>query len=241
MRRFIASLLIVLMSLPALAQQAPKNQQEQTEPAATQSRLPVRKVVLYKNGVGYFEHSGRVRGNQDVSVDFTTAQLNVVLQSLTVLDLGHGRINGVSYNSTAPLDQRLRALRLPLGEKPTQAEFLDAIRGARVEVRNGSSGAAGRLLSVEQQERKQKDETTFTVTFLSLMTDAGEIKNFELTPATSIRILDRDLQDDAARFLKLLSTSRQQESRRMTISAAGSGERELFVSYVSEEPVWKST
>ena len=46
------------------------------------------RVVLYKNGVGYFEHAGHVRGNQDVNVDFTTGQLNDVLKSLTVLDLG---------------------------------------------------------------------------------------------------------------------------------------------------------
>ncbi len=50
-----------------------------TEPAAS---LPVRRVVLYKNGVGYFEHLGRVRGNQTVHVDFTSAQLNDVLKSL---------------------------------------------------------------------------------------------------------------------------------------------------------------
>jgi hypothetical protein len=51
------------------------------------SKLPVRRVVLYKNGVGCFEHLGRVRNRQDVHVDFTSAQLNDVLMSLTVLDL----------------------------------------------------------------------------------------------------------------------------------------------------------
>ncbi len=61
--------------------------------------LPVRKVVLYKNGVGYFEHTGSVTGNQRVAIDFTSSQLNDVLQSLTVLDQGGGRISGVNYNS----------------------------------------------------------------------------------------------------------------------------------------------
>ena len=42
------------------------------EPAA---KLPVRRVVLYKNGVGYFEHLGRVHGSQYVHIDFTSAQL----------------------------------------------------------------------------------------------------------------------------------------------------------------------
>jgi hypothetical protein len=105
-------------------------------PAAAESaagKLPIRRVVLYKNGVGYFEHLGRVRGNQDVSIDFTSGQLNDVLKSLTILDLGKGRITGVSYNSEAPLGRRLGLLRLPLGEKPSVAEFLGALRGARLE------------------------------------------------------------------------------------------------------------
>lgn len=92
----------------------------------------MRRVVLYKNGVGYFEHLGRVRGSQDVRVDFTSAQLNDVLKSLTVLDLSGGRITGVDYNSEAPLARRLATLRLAIGEKPSMEDFLAALRGARL-------------------------------------------------------------------------------------------------------------
>src|SRR6516225_526565 len=98
-----------------------------TTGSADAARLPVTRVILYKNGVGYFEHSGHVRGSQDVNVDFTTAQLNDVLKSLTVLDLGKGRITGVSYNSTAPLEQRLQALRLPVAKDSSQAGLLLAL------------------------------------------------------------------------------------------------------------------
>src|SRR3989449_3810531 len=105
---------------------------------AVPGKLPVRRVVLYKNGVGYFEHLGRVRGNQDVTIDFTSGQLNDVLKSLTILDLGKGRITGVSYNSEAPLGRRLGTLRLPVSDKPSVTEFLGALRGARLEVRSGA-------------------------------------------------------------------------------------------------------
>src|SRR5579872_5728910 len=81
--------------------------------ADASSRLPVKRVVLYKNGVGYFEHTARVHGTQDLSIDFTTAQLNDVLKSLTAVDLGDGRVSSVRYNSIAPLDERLKSLRLP--------------------------------------------------------------------------------------------------------------------------------
>ena len=205
------------------------------------NRLPVKRVVLYKNGVGYFEHSARVHGNQELGIDFTTAQLNDVLKSLTVVDLGGGRISGVRYNSIAPLDERLKALRLPFGEQVTRSDFLSALRGSRVEVRSGATAIAGRLLSVEQQQRTTDKGVAYQVTAFAVITDAGEMRNFELGPAVSVRLADRELNDEVGRYLNLVGSSRARDLRRMTISATGSGDRDIFVSYISEVPVWKST
>jgi hypothetical protein len=205
------------------------------------AKLPVRRVVLYKNGVGYFEHLGRVRGSQDVHVDFTSAQLNDVLKSLTVLDLSGGKISGVDYNSEAPLARRLATVRLTLGENPTMADFLGALRGARLQVRSGSGAAmAGKLLSVEQKSR-EKDKGTTEWTEISLVSDSGEVRTAEVTPATSVRIVEKDLQVEVGRYLGLIASSRDQDLRRMTISTTGAGERNLYVSYISEVPIWKTT
>ena len=204
-------------------------------------RLPVKRVVLYKNGIGYFEHSTRVHGNQDLTIDFTTAQLNDVLKSLTAVDLGEGRISGVRYNSTAPLDERLKTLRLPFGEQVTRADFLSAMRGARVEVRNGSSTSAGRLLSVEKERRTNGKGDFYDVTEFSVVSDSGEMRNFELGSSTSVRLAERDLSDEVGRYLNLVGSSRARDLRCMTISATGTGDRDIFVSYISEVPIWKST
>ena len=40
---------------------------------APSTQLPVTRVSLYKNGVGFFEHAGRVTGNQSITIDFTSA------------------------------------------------------------------------------------------------------------------------------------------------------------------------
>jgi hypothetical protein len=223
----------------------PKRVDAASEPRESENaaagRLPVRRVVLYKNGVGYFEHLGRVHGRQDVHVDFTSAQLNDVLKSLTVLDLSGGHITGVDYNSEAPLARRLATLRLSLGEKPSTAEFLGALRGARLEVRTkDGSVLAGKLLSVE---RKTQNGSNWTVETdeISLITDSGEVRSADLNPATSVRIIERDLQGEVGKYLGLIASSRDQDVRRMTISTAGTGERDLYVSYISEVPIWKTT
>ena len=151
MLRVFLSLLLAFAAPLSQAETLASQSHRELTPAAkrglnessSSQRLPVRKVVLYKNGVGYFEHAGRVRGNSDISIDFTSAQLNDVLKSLTVLDLGNGKITGVSYNSTAPLSERLKTLRLPMGEDVTLAQFLASVRGSRVEVRSGRARARG--------------------------------------------------------------------------------------------------
>jgi len=232
MRLWLRFLLGLVLSTTALAQ---------SSAPANAVRLPVKRVILYKNGVGYFEHSGHVNGNEDVSVDFTTAQLNDVLKSLTTLDLGKGRITGIAYNSIDPINKRLGALRLPLGEDITTAQFLAAMRGARIEVRSGTQSAAGRLLSVEQRELPGKDDQKITVDQISLVGDTGEVRQFDLTPATSVRIVEKDLNEEVGRYLHLVASTRDQDVRRLTISTAGAGERELLVSYISEVPIWKCT
>jgi hypothetical protein len=237
MRPRIHLVLFLAFILPSLAQTS----SPAAQPADAAARLPVRRVVLYKNGVGYFEHSGRVRDSETVNIDFTTAQLNDALKSLTVLDLGKGRITGVTYNSIDPLNKRLGTLRLPLGEETTMAQFLQAMRGARIEFRSGTTVARGRLLSVEQRELPGKDEQKITVDGLSLVSDTGEVRKFDLTPATNVRIEEKDLNEEVGRYLHLLASTRDQDVRRLSISTAGTGERELQVSYISEVPIWKST
>jgi hypothetical protein len=206
-------------------------------------KLPVRRVVLYKNGVGYFEHTGQVRGNQDLKIDFTTSQLNDVLKSLTVLDLQGGKITGVSYNSLAPIAQQLKSLRLPLEEATTLADFFSALRGARIQVRNGAALVSGRLLNVEEKTiKKGKDEQEMIKSLeLSVVSDSGEVRTFMLTPALSVRVEDRDLNEEINRYLGLLNSARDQDLRRMTVSTSGAGDRKVFVSYISEVPIWKST
>lgn len=202
--------------------------------------LPVRRVVLYKTGVGYFEHVGHVRGNQTMRIDFTSGQLNDVLQSLTVLDLNGGRIAGVNYNSEAPLQQRLGTLRLPLDERTDVSKFYGALRGARLEVRNGTTSVTGRLLSVERKTRVSGG-TTLEVDLITLVSDTGEVHSVEVTPAVSVRLAEQDVTREVGRYLSLLASVRQQDLRRMTIATAGTGERQLYVSYISEVPIWKTS
>ncbi len=208
------------------------------------AQLPVTRVAFYKNGVGFFEHSGRVTGDQTVIIDFTSAQLNDVLQSLTAIDLGGGRISGAGYNSTTPLDQQLKLLPLALGETPTSIDFYNAVRGARVEVHSPAGILAGRLLSFEVRTTEApKDAMPPTEKhFITIASDSGDIRTFELTPATDRSPPRQRLSAPISAAISSFSTqTAAKASATSRCSIAVTGTRDLRVSYLSEVPIWKST
>jgi hypothetical protein len=212
------------------------------ERVATQ--LPVTHVSLYKNGVGFFEHAGRVNGDEAVTIDLTSAQLNDVLQSLTAIDLNGGRITGASYNSTTPLEQQLRALPVSLGEEPTQQDLYNALRGARVEVTGAGGSFNGRILSLETRTVPTGNDESKLASerrFLTVVADTGATRTLELTTATTVRLLDATLRSDLNSYLELLDRNRTEGVRHLTLMDRGNGSRDLRVSFLSEVPVWKST
>ncbi len=246
--KVIPSMLIFAVTLSASGQQPlamplVKASRAGATDAGGASQLPVTRVALYKNGVGFFEHAGQVTGDQSVTIDFTTSQLNDVLQSLTAIDLNGGRIAGAGYNSTTPLEQQLQALPLALGQNPSPLEFYNSIRGARVEVTGpGGVNVTGRLFNIEVKIMPTKDgQAGEDRRVITVIGDDGGVRTAELTPTTEVRLLDADLHKDLTRYLELLANNRNQGLRHLTLQDNGSGTRELHVSYISEVPIWKST
>ncbi len=213
-----------------------------TPPAERETALPVRQVSLYKNGVGFFEQAGKVSGNELVRLDFTTAQLNDALQSLTAVDLGDGHVVGAGYNSPTPLALQLNQLAPGLGQDPTVADFLRAMKGKRVEIHAQGAVFTGRLLNVEVRSEPEGKGSAVMVErrYVSVVNDAGALRSFALTPSVEVRLTD-GAQQEIGRYLTLLATSHEPSLRHLTLEDRGTGERELHVSYISAVPAWKSS
>jgi hypothetical protein len=56
--------------------------------------LPVRTVILYKHGVGFFEREGHVGPGESARLDFNASDMNDVLKSLTLRIAAAGRSPG---------------------------------------------------------------------------------------------------------------------------------------------------
>ncbi|MBL8188799.1 MAG: hypothetical protein JNK38_12375, partial [Acidobacteria bacterium] len=203
---------------------------------------PLKRVTLYKHGVGYFERQGKVNGDQQVTFLFDASQMNDVLKSLVVLDLNKGKISSVTFDSTKPFDKRIEefGIRLDATNAVGLTSLLGQLKGARVEVRTAAAPMIGTVVGIEKRVRYQAMERS-DLQELVLVSEGGELRSIALDQIRGIKLLDQKVREDLDQYLSILQSTIHKNLRKLTISAAGQGERDLFVSYLVEAPVWKTT
>jgi hypothetical protein len=219
LRRFISFLLILLTTFGPLYG----------------AELPIRRIMLYKHGVGYFERSGSTTAGVDIVLEFKATEMNDVLKSLTLLDRSGGRVSGVSYESSDPIQKQLENFGFTVPPDAGLAEVLAQFKGARVVVRTQSTPEiSGAILGARRVALEKTEEQVLT-----LLLDNGEIRGVPLTEATSLKLEDPRRQRDLANYLGIIAGAQHRDLRTLHIHPGTA--RELTVGYVVEAPVWKSS
>jgi len=201
--------------------------------------LQVRKIVVYKHGVGYFEREGKVTGDQQVALTFKTGQMKDLLKSLYAVDLNGGRIATISYDTKDPLSKQLEDILIHVPEENTLTQFLTQLKGARIEATIAGEKITGSVVGIEPIIKQTKDGT-ITSYKLVLYAD-GKIQPIDLLEAQSLKLLDESLQKDLARVLDIHLKAKYADRKSVVLNASGQGERTVRVGYIIETPIWKTS
>ena len=208
------------------------------QPAAA-ANLPLKRVVLFNSGVGFFEHSGQVEDNADVQLKFNVEDVNDLLKSMVVEDLGGGQISTVSYGSKDPISKTLKSFAVDLTTNPTLFDLLQQVRGERVEL-EVPNRISGLIVGVEKRKEKVGDRDTIDIDVLDLLTEAG-LRAIKLETVTSIKLANEKLDSELRKALALLASSHDTDKKTVTLNFLGHGKRQVRVGYIQETPVWKTS
>lgn len=202
------------------------------------AELPVKTVILYKNGVGYFERAGELRAGESARLEFKAEEMNDVLKSLTVEDKSGGKVVGLRYDSSEPTEKKLEQYPFSLEEGKPLTAFLDQLKGARLELKVGAETIVGVIVAArnvavqaQQPEREQ----------VSLLLDSGELRTFDLAAVGALRLTDPKLQQQLKDYLGVLVGARNTDKRSVYLDSSDAGARQLIASYMIPTPVWKSS
>lgn len=238
MKNIRACLAVTVLALSSLGLGA--CQRGSQHPAAS-SDLQIEKVVLYRNGVGYFDHVGVVEAGK-LSLRVPREHLNDILKSLTVVD-PHGQVLRVSM----PLDEAAFTHKDAFAQDQLH-ETLRALRGTPVQLklrRAFDAQISGRIFMVEDlaptmpdmEEGEILEERDFRV---SLMQESG-IVSARLSEVEGIFFLDRGIRLSLNRALDSSSGQGSLQLVDVDIFLSESAPRQVSVSYVVEAPIWKPT
>lgn len=201
--------------------------------SASIAEVPLAGVSLYSSGVGYFVHRGKISGDAVVELEFDLSAIDDVLKSLTVFDPNTAGLS-VSYDAEDTLDRTLKSLRVDLSGAPSLGEMLSGLRGESISLM-APERIEGRILGAERIGT-DKGETWR----LSLLTASG-IRRVSLDEIDSLSFSDPALSADLSRALDALSNGAGSGLRKVRLSLAGKGEREVSIGYVVPVPVWKAS
>ena len=208
--------------------------------------LPIKRVILYSNGVAYIERRGIVSGNAEINLSFKQSQVDDVLKSMVVLDLGQGRIGAVSYNSSLPASARTAEIPFSVDARTANdggiAGVLGQLQGAKVSVTTKSGSAVGSILTVEKRTTLvETNKPPITTHFLVISSESGEISNFDLAEVKSVKLLEEGTRKDVSEFANATASTRRRDAKTITVTSQGNGQREMLVSYTIAAPIWKTT
>lgn len=202
-------------------------------------QIPIRQITLYRSGVGSFVHRGEVEGQAAVTLTFDASQVNDILKSMVLLDLGGGEVGAVSYSSREPLSRRLGSFAIDVSDNPDMASLLLRLRGERVRLVTVDGPLEGTVLGVEKRPQVINDQT-IEVSFVTLLSDDG-LKSVDLTRISSMRILNEELAGELRRAMEALAEHRAERRKKVDLTFDGQGRRDVVVAYVHEIPVWKTS
>jgi hypothetical protein len=240
----LATVLFLMRSASSTAE--PARAEPKDAPPVQPTQLPIGQVVLFSSGVGYFQREGAVEGNARVDLSFPVSDINDLLKSMVLRDLDGGHISTVSYDSNAPLERTLKSFAVNLTSNPSFAQILDQARGEKVEVVLQQTNAtqpgtlSGALIGCEKQKQAVGGKDAVEVELVNLWCADG-LRNLKLSEVQRVRFLNPILDSEFKKALETLALSHDTQKKAVSINFVGEGKREVRVSYVVENPIWKTS
>jgi hypothetical protein len=207
--------------------------------------LPIKQVVLFNSGVGYFQREGEVDGDTRVQLSFPVGDINDLLKSLVLQD-PKGRIGTVNYDSSDPIDKILRSFALDLTTNPTFGQILNQARGEKIEIsrsekKDGTvTKLQGTIIGLEVHHKPVGKDQVVDVEILNLNTATG-LQAISMDQVVSVRFENKNLESEFQRALNVLATSHDTQKKTVSVGFNGEGKRNVKVGYVVERPIWKTT
>jgi hypothetical protein len=188
-----------------------------------------------------------VRQTASLNLQFKVHEMDDILKSLFVADLsGNGFISNISYDAAQDIDQMLKNISVSIpGTKKVLEDFLASIKGASVQVALAGKNLEGSVIGIETSEELNGQALSIEPTLVLLERTAKKIMKIRFSDMKSFRLLNETLQKDLSFLLESIISRKQKDAKNLAIrceaTSKGKESREIYLNYILEAPIWKTS
>src|SRR5262245_14100811 len=188
MRRFVSfALVLFLLTNPLLAQQP----------------LPIRRLLLYKNGMSYIVRTGQI--STPLSLTFRPEEMNDVLKTFTAWNPDNASLYPVGYTTGIGANEMLRRFPFDLREPNNGlVTFLQQVKGAGLKLDLGTRTVTGQLLGIAGEDRAVQAQTIVKDHKLTVLT-AANVQTVWLSDVRFVDFQDPALGSQLRSYLQILA------------------------------------
>lgn len=203
--------------------------------------IPLKKVTLYKHGIGHFERRGKFKGPGEIELLCGPEDIDDMLKSLLVLNVEGGGIAAVTYDSAKTLPTRLSEFGFDLRKCHGLLELIAQIKGSPVTIKVGTVKIEGRVAGLDEVEQAV-GESKIVEQQLLLYCGGSTLKRYGFSSISEIALNDPHLASEIQQQLELLFQSiRKKDRKLLKIELTEAIEREVVIAYSIPNPIWKTS
>lgn len=203
--------------------------------------IPLTRVTLYKHGIGHFERRGKVGGPEAIELLCGPDEIDDMLKSLLILNVGGGRLSAVTYESSKTLETRISEFGFDLRNCSGMVDLLRQLKGAPVTVTVAGETVSGRVIGLDECQQVIGEAVT-TEYQLVLYSDSTAMRRIALSSINRLTIDDPALSGEIQQQLELLfQATRKKDRKTLTVELLENTERDVIIAYSIPCPIWKTS
>jgi hypothetical protein len=213
--------------------------------------LPVKRMVLYKHGVGFIERGEAIPGNDPIKLNFKRDTMDDILKSLCIFDMGKGRVTGVSYETGEDISVLLAEKAIQVPDQQALIGLFRQLKGYDVKLETPHGVVEGTVVGTQEGKTVTLDPQPATAQqivpnspmstvkdYVIMKDKAGNISAVDIEKIMKFHILDPEASADLDFFLDAVTSIRKKNNKVVTIFLEG-GNHDLKVSYIMAMPSWR--
>lgn len=202
--------------------------------------VPLRKVVLYKHGMGYFERGGSADGNTKLEILCGASDIDDMLKSLMVLTTDGARVDAITYDSAKTLEDRMMEFGFDIRSAKGLIDIIAQMKGLPVTITVSGTSTSGRVVGIDFTDQVVDNNKTVREAFLVIL-NGSTFKRTSINSISAITVDDGAFSTELNQQLELLFQNAKKKDKKSLIVSLPETKGEIVIAYSIPTPIWKTS